>query len=279
MNADSVLDVLYIVSALYTTVCVFVFCFGAIWGSFLNVLLFRFNTGRGQGGRSACMRCGHTLTLLDLFPIFSFLFLRGKCRHCGTRISFQYPLVELAAALLSLGVFFLYPAPLEYVLHFTLWLTILFIVVYDLRHTIIPWSASVVLMVLSLVSILASSLSFSLLFHPSLFLNFSSLLWALVAGPLLALPLFLLSFVSGGRWMGWGDWPFELSLGWLLGLSAGTTALFLAVWSGAAVGLVLMTLSKRVTMRSEIPFAPFLALGALIVFFFHVNFFTTQLFF
>ena len=97
--------------------------------------------------------------------------------------------------------------------------------------------------------------------------------------------------------MGWGDSAFELSLGWLLGTSAGLSALFLAVWSGALVGVLLLFLSARLnpletrstgaakrsfflsltgfTMKSEIPFAPFLALGAALVFFFHVNFLST----
>ena len=75
--------------------------------------------------------------------------------------------------------------------------------------------------------------------------------------------------------MGWGDSALELSLGWLLGLSVGASALVLAFWSGAAVGIVLMVLSKRYTMKSELPFAPFLVLGALAAHFFHVDFFAT----
>ena len=63
------------------------------------------------------------------------------------------------------------------------------------------------------------------------------------AGPILALPLFLISAVSSGRWMGWGDGVLELSLGWLLGLSLGATALMLAFWSGAIVGVILIVLS------------------------------------
>ena len=250
------------------------FGLGAILGSFLNVLLFRFNTGRGAGGRSACMRCGHTLSPLDLVPIFSYLFLHGRCRYCGVRISPQYPLVESVAGLLSLGVFVLYPWSWWWVLYTLVWLVVLFIVVYDLRHTIIPWSTSITLAVLSLCTIFVP-------YVVALFSHAHPVLpwWPFLAGPLLALPLFLLSLVSGGRWMGWGDAPLQLSLGWLLGLSGGATALLLAVWSGAAVGLLLIALSKRVTIRSERPVAPFLAFGALVVCFFHVNFFTTTLFF
>jgi prepilin signal peptidase PulO-like enzyme (type II secretory pathway) len=99
--------------------------------------------------------------------------------------------------------------------------------------------------------------------------------WSVAAGPILASPLVLLSLVSKGRWMGWGDGPLELSLGFLLGLSAGGTALMLAFWIGAAVGILLMVFKKGLTMKSELPFAPFLVAGALVVHFFHVDFFST----
>ena len=247
--------------------------FGSIAGSFLNALLFRFNTGRsvlvlslGASGRSRCMHCGHVLAASDLVPVFSFLFLRGKCRYCGSRLSWQYPLVELTAAVLSAGIYALYPQPLAYAFWFVVWMTLLFVVVYDLRHKIIPWSCSIVLAVLAL---------------SSLFFSFSTGqfgtpgLWALLAGPLLAAPLLLLSAVSGGRWMGWGDGALELSIGWLLGISAGATAFILAFWSGALVGLLLMAFNSRVRMDSEVPFAPFLILGAGLALFFHVDFFSS----
>lgn len=105
-------------------------------------------------------------------------------------------------------------------------------------------------------------------------------LWGLAAGPLLALPLFLLSLVSGGRWMGWGDSALELSLGWYAGFSMGLTALMFGFWGGAIVGVALLSLKytwrsthSRFTMNSEIPFAPFLILGAAVVHFFHVDLF------
>ena len=83
--------------------------------------------------------------------------------------------------------------------------------------------------------------------------------------------------------MGWGDSAFALSLGWFLGLDGAFTALALAVWSGAFIGLALIGVSQlswksrtgRFTMSSEVPFAPFLALGACVVYFFHVTFFSS----
>ncbi len=239
---------------------------GAIAGSFLNVLSFRFGTGRSViYGRSHCMRCGHVLTFFDLIPVFSYLALAGRCRYCSSAISLQYPLVEISAALLSLGIYLLVFNPYWFCYWFIVWMTLLFIVVYDLRHAIIPRAPSLLLVILG--------------FGRALFLLPASP-HTLLAGVVLALPLFLLSFVSKGQWMGWGDGILELSLGWLLGFSLGLTALMLAFWSGAGIGIVLLfasrrwkTKASRFTMKSEIPFAPFLVLGAAIVYFLHVDLF------
>lgn len=234
--------------------------FGAVLGSFINALSFRFNTGKGMGGRSRCMHCGHTLGILDLVPVLSFIFLRGRCRFCRSRISLQYPLVESAAAGLSLLVYLMYPEPLQFAFWFLVWMTLLFVLVYDIRHKIIPWSCSLLLIVLALLRLAMSS---------------DAGIVDFLAGPLLAAPLFFFSLISRGRWMGWGDGMLELSLGWLLGLSLGLTAFMLAFWIGAVVGIALTTSKTGLTMKSEVPLAPFLVLGAFITLFFHVDLFPT----
>lgn len=78
------------------------FVFGTLFGSFASVLIWRIRTGEGgiATGRSHCPKCGHTLGGLDLFPIFSYVFLGGKCRFCRERISPVYPFLELATGLL-----------------------------------------------------------------------------------------------------------------------------------------------------------------------------------
>ncbi len=248
---------------------------GAIVGSFLNALSFRFNTGKSiMRGRSRCMHCNHPLSAFDLVPILSYLFLGGRCRYCHAKISLQYPIVEGVAALLSVAMYLVHPDPLGYAFWFVISMTLLFVVVYDIRHTIIPTSALILLGTLAFCGLFLEFGNGVHYVQPSL--------WAVLAGPLLALPLFMLSVVSKGTWMGWADSGLELSLGWLLGISAGATALMVAFWSGAAVGvaaLVFLSLwrrrVKRLTMKSEIPFAPFLVFGALFVHLFHVNFFST----
>ncbi len=246
---------------------------GAIAGSFINALSYRFNTGRGMGGRSYCDTCGETLGVLDLVPVFSYLFLRGRCRHCGSKIAIQNLLVELTAAMLSVLIYLSHPFITEpahlsqFFFWFLVWMVLLFTVVYDLKHSIIPLQCSIILGFLAVASLFVS-------FDPSLHFVLPNM-WSLLAGPLLALPLFLISLVSRGRWMGWGDSGLEISLGWFLGLSAGFTGFMLAFWSGALVGILLIVLKKGLTMKSELPFAPFLVFGAFIAYFFHVDFFST----
>ncbi|HEX8993660.1 MAG TPA: prepilin peptidase, partial [Candidatus Paceibacterota bacterium] len=219
---------------------------------------------------------------LDLVPIVSFLALRARCRYCGAPLSWQYPLVEVMAGFLSLGVATVYSSPLLFAISFLMWMTLLFLVVYDMRHFVLPHEGLVLAGALGLVSVsLACTDGVCTIAMPS---------WtALLSGPVAASPLFLLCLVSRGRWMGWGDPLLELGLGWMLGLSGAFSALAISFWSGAIVGLLLIAYSKwhakrravqgsalekndeGYTMNSEVPFAPFLVLGAAIVFFFHVD--------
>jgi leader peptidase (prepilin peptidase) / N-methyltransferase len=257
---------------------------GAILGSFLNAFSFRYNTGvpfwspRGMGGRSRCMHCSHELSAPDLVPLLSYLWLKGRCRYCGSAVSMQYPLVELIAAGISVLLYIKHPvfvgftfvSPLPYLVWMLVWMTLLFVVIYDTKHTIIPPGASVLLGVVS----------FALLFiNPATLVFSTPSVWSLAAGPLLALPLFLLSLVSRGTWMGWGDSGLELSLGWLLGLSMGASALMLAFWIGALWGVALLIGSRLgffgYTIKSEVPFAPFLVLGAAVAYFLNVDFFSS----
>ncbi len=239
--------------------------FGAILGSFLNALLYRYNTGFSVlRGRSRCMHCNHALGAGDLVPLLSYLFLRGRCRYCRSHISAQYPLVELAGAALAVGVYGAHPfieEPLLFLHGMAVWLTLLFILVYDLKHKIIPWSASGTLLILALAGLFAA---------PEPLTHF-------LAGALLALPLLLIWLLSRGRAMGLGDAPLMFSIGLLLGPWGGLTALAIAFWSGALVGIALLFVSKRYTMKSEVPFAPFLIFGSWCVYFLHADFFSASL--
>src|SRR3989344_4436808 len=250
--------------------------FGLIVGSFLNVLILRWGT-RPLTGRSACMSCGRTIPWYDLVPVFSWILLGGQCRSCGSRISLQYPLVESGPALLF---FFIGLAPLPLYAHLLALpiAAILFaIAVYDLKHTLIPdlW-----VYIFSALSLVAAVTSIPL--ADAVYGVFS----LLIAGPVVAAPLYAFWFFSKGAWMGFGDVKLALGMGWLLGLGDGLFALFFAFILGALVSVPLLFFSSPLwhsvqqaitpnrtsqrlifgfTMKSEIPFGPFLIASTLIV--------------
>ncbi|MEN9913184.1 MAG: hypothetical protein RLY66_592 [Candidatus Parcubacteria bacterium] len=249
------------------------FIFGAIVGSFLNVVSLRFNTGVGLGGRSKCMSCGEGLTWKELVPIFSFLAQKGACKKCKSKISWQYPLVEFIAGAIFVLIFLTFP-PFDFLTsfvtltHVTAGCLLLVICVYDIKHKIIPDGFSY---------------AFSFVALASLFIGGSSWwhipgYWALIAGPLAALPFATLWVVSRGKWMGLGDAKLMLGIGWFLGISGAINATILAFWIAAAVSLIwLFVTYKKFKPKTEVPFGPYLILGMYLVLLFGIQVIDVQL--
>lgn len=255
---------------------IFAAALGLIVGSFLNVVVCRHGTGRSVGGRSGCLSCGKKLGALELVPVLSWLAQLGRCRKCGAKVSWQYPLVEVGGALAFWLAYRAHPfipslvegfAPVEFIAFAAAAAALsalVAIVAYDLRHKIIPDSFSAFLVAAALVRIVALGVGYGA--------PLSGWALALSAGPAMALPLFLLWAVSRGRWMGFGDPKLALGLGWLIGVSGSVLALFLAVLAGAALGggaVLWNRLTRRrggLALSSEVPFAPYLALGTAIAF-------------
>ncbi len=266
-----------------TLTTIIFFIFGAIIGSFLNVVILRYNTGLSLDGRSGCMSCAKKLKWYELFPIVSFIFLRAKCSKCRSPISWQYPLVELGTAVLFAATYVKFFGAGTYmdIVQVGLYLIILsllvVITVYDIRHSIIPDG-----LVFAYIFIAAIRMFFT---YPFISLFHYPFLLDLLAGPILFVPFFLLWFLSRGRWMGFGDAKLVLGIGFTLGITGGISAVILAFWIGAIASLSYLALAqlartktvhklglafrlKRLTIKSEIPFAPYLILGMLIVLFF-----------
>lgn len=253
---------------------------GAIIGSFLNVVILRHNTGKTLGGRSGCFTCGKALGWYELIPMISYLLQGGKCVKCKSIISKQYIFVEALTAALFASVAArillrfdgLYDGLTILNLLISLAAVSLLVVifVYDLRHKIIPDAFSYGFAALALARLV-------LYYQSSLFV-FPGFL-DLLAGPLMALPFAFIWYVSKGQWMGFGDAKLALGIGWFLGLAGAISAICIAFWAGAAIGVGLL-LAKRffksrypLSMKSEIPFAPFLIFGLLIVYFFPMDLF------
>jgi prepilin signal peptidase PulO-like enzyme (type II secretory pathway) len=243
------------------------FIFGTIVGSFLNVVSLRMKSGTTLGGRSMCMSCGKTLVWYELVPIFSFLFLKGACKKCRSKISWQYPLVEFLAGSLFVLIIMTFP-PTNYItavttiIHIFAACLLIVIVVYDFKHKIIPDSLVFTFDALALLSLFVGGIS---LWHiPS----FESL----IAGPLLAVPFALLWVVSRGMWMGLGDAKLVLGIGWFLGVNGGINAVILSFWIGAIFSVIwLLYTYKTFKPRVEIPFGPYLILGMYLVLIFGIK--------
>lgn len=261
------------------------FIFGLIIGSFLNVVIFRFNTERSFGGRSGCMSCQKKLTWYELIPVFSFFSLSGRCRDCKTKISFQYPLVEFITGLIFALLFLKFSAGggpalggqfsfftsffiINYAYYATAFSILIVIAVYDSKHKIIP----------DILAFVFGVLAFAGLFflNPSGFLGFSlhiPTLLGFFSGPIIAAPFAFFYLVSSGRWMGLGDAKLAIGLGWLLGLPLALSGVVFAFWIGSVVGIALVIFSKKYKMKSELPFAPYLVLGAFLAFIFNLSLF------
>lgn len=239
------------------------FVVGLSVGSFLNVVILRTNAGQSLGGRSRCLSCKAEIAPKDLIPLVSFLALRGKCRSCGTPISWQYPLVEFGTGLLFFTFYLRFMfgfglpgglAPMQSVafflrdLVFVSYLVLLF--VYDLKFSLI----------LDRFTVPAMAIAFGLnlwvgTFHP----------YDLALGGAILGGFFLVQYLfSKGRWIGGGDIRLGVLMGFMLGWKDALGALFIAYALGAAVGLVLIHREKA-AWQTQVPFGTFLTLATIVM--------------
>lgn len=211
-------------------------------------------------GRSHCFFCRHNLSFKDLVPVFSFLWQKGRCRYCFKKISWQYPIVELATAILFMLVIILRTDAglnLDNWLVLRDWLFISFLIiifVYDFKHYLILdkviWPAAVVALVFNL------SLDFSWMTLLNLALS------AVIGGS-----FFLIQYlISRGRWLGGGDVRLGFLMGLMLGWPGIAIAISLAYFIGSLFSLYLL-MTKKKTWQSQLPLGTFLALATVITMF------------
>jgi len=256
-------------------VVLILFVLGLCVGSFLNVVIDRLPKGEDVvRGRSCCPGCGHVLAGRDLIPLLSFVFLKGRCRYCQQKISWQYPLVELATGIL----FTLFPSFILY----SLFLIPVFVI--DLKHGIIPnkivFPGILVVLGHRLFGVIWAIGGFyrnlkgdigglgPYLLQTDFFKNYAwlelrPLLWTLLGSVVLYLLFFVLHRIFKGRAMGGGD----VKLAFLVGLIAGWPNMIVAVFAsfltGAIVSVILMVFGKK-KFGETVPFGPFLVIGTYI---------------
>ncbi len=224
---------------------------GLAVGSFFNVIIFRFNKKRSViKGRSKCLNCNLAVRWFDLIPVFSYFALRGRCRKCNINISPLYPTVEITTATLLLLLFLNTPlvSTLSMV-NAVIVLLLTLITFIDLRYLIIP---DKVLILLVIASVSSKMLTGDTDFY-----------WLLISAFGLTLFFAILYLVSKGRWIGLGDIKLIFLIGFLLGYPMGYLAIVTAVWLAAIFSISLL-LTKKVTVKTEIPFGSFLSIATII---------------
>jgi len=252
------------------------FILGTAVGSFLNVVAYRsVHGGSVFFDHSACPHCKKRLKPPDLIPIASYLFLRGRCRYCGKKISLQYPLVELITGLLFVLTFNVwvntfpildtrYQILDTFNLLYLLFVVSVLIVLFttDIIDGLLP--NSIVLPAIVIVAIYKFLLTLFPVFPLSLF---STLLTDLVASFLVASGFFAIVYFSGERALGGGD----VKLAFFIALAVGWPSLLVALFSGFLTGglaSVMLILAGRRRFGQTVPLGPFLAIGAFVALFY-----------
>lgn len=261
----------------------FLFLLGLAVGSFINALVYRLKTNRKIiRARSICPKCKTQLKFWDLIPVLSFIFLRGRCRTCHQKISWQYPSVELATGIIFILVFYYQILATRHwslvtflSLFFYLFIAacLIAIFVYDLKYSLIPDKIIYPAIIINFIYAAAAIILYFLKYK-EIFYRLYPHTWPPVYNPLYLLYgvfigggfFLIMVLLSRGRWMGVGDIKLGTLMGLLLGFPLIILALFISFITGALVGLILITLKKK-TMKSQIPFGPFLVLGTFIALF------------
>ena len=230
---------------LYTIpIYIVVFLYGIVIGSFLNVCIYRIPKGEDIVKiNSHCMVCGKQLKWYDLFPVISFLMLRGKCRYCGTKLSWQYPLIESLNGILYCLVIAVKGVNINSIIYCLFVSALLTLSVIDVRTFEIPISINRFILVLG---ILHMAINYQKI------VDFGLGFFSVSAG------LLVLYWITKGRGIGGGDIKLMAVSGLLLGWKCNILAFLLACILGSVIHIMRMKISKA---DHVLALGPYLALG------------------
>lgn len=228
---------------------VFAGLLGLLFGSFLNVCIYRIPKKESVvTGASHCMSCGRPIQWYDLFPVLSYLVLRGRCRGCGAKISVRYPIIEALNAALWVMICLRFGLVPESALYCAFVSALIVAAFIDIDTTEVPPALTVFILVLGAAAVVLLR-----------DMPFYERLIGLAAA---SVPLLLAAVLSKGG-MGGGDIKLMAVCGLVLGWRLILLSLLLAVVSGAVYGGILLALRKK-GRKSELPLVPFLAGGMLV---------------
>lgn len=226
---------------------ILVFLYGIVIGSFLNVCIYRIPKGEDIVKTSShCMKCNHELKWYDLFPIVSYFMLKGRCRYCGTKLSWQYPLIEGINGILYCIIIGVKDVHMNSVLYCLLVSALLVLSVIDIRTFEIPIGINCFIFFLGV-------------FH--VVVNFKDA-WNYLLGVIsVSVGLFALYVLMKGKGIGGGDIKLMAVSGLLLGWKENILAFFIACVLGSVIHLLRMKIEKK---DHVLAFGPYLATGIFI---------------
>lgn len=236
------------------------FIYGTIFGSFYNVVGDRLPEGKSIIKPSShCPKCGHKLTPLELIPILSFLFQKGKCKKCKAKIPIMHPLFELASGILFMLAYIIFGFTWEFVIALTFISILLILFISDIEYMIIPDEVLIIGGV-------------ALLIEKILAYGISNILESILSGIIAFIFMYLLKllgdFLFKRESMGGGD----IKLMFIFGLVLGWPMAIVSVFVGSIIGLPISLIVVAKNSNHEIPFGPLLSMGATIVLFSQLTF-------
>ncbi|MFA5995108.1 MAG: prepilin peptidase [Patescibacteria group bacterium] len=215
-------------------------------GSFLNVVILRTNSKESWLGRSHCPACLTTLSWYELFPVASYIGIRGRCLHCKAGIAWQYPVVESVTAIIFgiLGAWF-WAEPLKLTIYAVYSALLIVLFVYDLKYYLLPDRFTLPGIMIAIIGGLL------------LGMNPINIMLGIITGA----GFFLMQFlISRGKWVGGGDVRFGALMGAMVGWPNITVTLLLAYALGTVVAVPLL-IWRRKTMQDRLPFGTFLSVA------------------
>ncbi len=234
-----------------------IFIFGLLLGSFLNSFIWRYRKNILEtifNDRSMCPCCGHVLEVNDLIPVFSFVVLGGRCRYCESKISWQYPFVEIFFAVLTLLLYLQMGFGMELVFFTVIAFLLTALMVIDIYDGVLPNKLVLTLILITFFGMIAG--------------GNNTMLWKdMIFGGIAGLGFFMaLWIVTLGKGIGMGDVKLALALGMLTGYSGVWQWVVLSFVMGS-IYVIPMLFSGRKKWKSEIAFGPFMILAFWLVYF------------
>ena len=231
-----------------------IFILGLIVGSFSNVCIYRIPKNESIiYPASHCLKCRTTIKPVDNIPLLSYVLLKGRCRNCGSKISIQYPIVELLTGIIYLIIYLIYGLSIQSLIYIILSSALIIIAFIDLNEMIVP----------DVISLPGIGVGLILSFFVPYITFINSVSGVVVGGGIILIIALVGSMIFKKEAMGGGDIKLAAMIGAFLGWRYTIISLFLGFFLGALAGIFLI-LSKIKSREDMVPFGPFIALGSLI---------------